>query len=65
MDVRRTACIMGTILGAHVAGDQLEASGEILLTTEMFELKPPAVFGIIRVNPDVLVQFTSRWTRQP
>ena len=48
---------------ASVSGDAIEATGEVPLTTTLFDLKPPSAAGIIRVRKDVLVQFTVYWKR--
>ncbi len=46
---------------ARVLATELEVSGKLLLTTSMFELKPPTVFGLIRVGPEVLVEIRTTW----
>lgn len=51
---------------ATVTPELIEASGELLLTTSAFALRPPALMlGLVRVRKQVRVEFASRWTRQP
>jgi polyisoprenoid-binding protein YceI len=41
----------------------LEISGEALVRTDWFELKPPSVLGLVRVLPEVKVRFQSVWEK--
>ena len=41
----------------------LEVSGETLLRTDWFGLKPPSVLGLVRVLPEVKVRFQSVWEK--
>ncbi len=50
---------------ARITPEELEVSGEVPLTTTLFDLKPPSVLGVIRVRKDILVRFDSRWKRMP
>lgn len=41
----------------------LEISGETLVRTDWFGLKPPSVLGLVRVLPEVKVRFQSVWEK--
>lgn len=42
---------------------ELKISGEALVRTDWFELKPPSVMGLVRVLPEVKVRFESVWEK--
>ncbi len=46
------------------APDTIKVEGETTLKTTWFDLVTPAVFGIVRVNPNIRLILTTIWKRQ-
>ncbi len=64
VNIRATEQPVAFDAAAYGSENALEVVGQVQMTTTMFGLTPPSVAGLIHVRPDVLVQFTSRWTPQ-
>lgn len=64
LQIRRIEQPIAFEVHANMLGESLEASGRVPLTMTVFQLKPPTVFGLIRVSHKVMVEFISYWKRQ-
>lgn len=46
------------------AGNEWIIQGKILIDIRDFDLSPPNVLGIIRVSPEVVIEFLTHWNQQ-
>jgi polyisoprenoid-binding protein YceI len=57
MTIHHISCPLTVLTRCRMFGKSLACEGKLLVSLKDYDLKPPSILGIIRVNDEVLAQF--------